>query len=99
MRYGDEVRPEKDYFEGLKAEKQQPKALALVKTLIKERTRPWSPKLAADPVQNRLLDIIAAKKKGRKRPAKAKAPPPTSGNVINIMDALRKSIKAEGKGK
>ena len=99
LRYGDEVRAEKDYFEGLKAEKQQPKALALVKTLIKERTRPWSPEMAADPVQDRLLDIIAAKKKGRKRPAKAKAPPPTSGNVINIMDALRKSIKAEGKGK
>lgn len=99
LRYGDEVRAEKDYFKSLKAEKQQPKALALVKTLIKERTRPWSPKLAADPVQDRLLDIIAAKKRGRKRPAKAKAPPPTSGNVINIMDALRKSIKAEGKGK
>nr|WP_314086411.1 Ku protein [uncultured Shinella sp.] len=99
LRYGDEVRAEKDYFEGLKTEKQQPKALALVKTLIKERTRPWSPEMAADPVQDRLLDIIAAKKKGRKRPAKTKAPPPTSGNVINIMDALRKSIKAEGKGK
>jgi len=99
LRYGDEVRAEKDYFEGLKTEKQQPKALALVKTLIKERTRPWSPEMAADPVQDRLLDIIAAKKKGHKRPAKAKAPPPTSGNVINIMDALRKSIKAEGKGK
>ena len=73
--------------------------LSLVKTLIKERTKDWNPKMADDPVQARLLDIIAAKKKGRKRPAKAKTPPPTAGNVINIMDALRKSIKAEGKGK
>ena len=99
LRYGDEVRDEKDYFAGLKDAKPESKALSLVKTLIKERTKDWDPKMADDPVQDRLLDIIAAKKKGRKRPAKAKAPPPTSGNVVNIMDALRKSIKAEGKGK
>ncbi|WP_313193326.1 Ku protein [Shinella zoogloeoides] len=99
LRYGDEVRDVKDYFAGLKDAKPESKALSLVKTLIKERTKDWDPKMADDPVQDRLLDIIAAKKKGRKRPAKAKAPPPTSGNVVNIMDALRKSIKAEGKGK
>ena len=99
LRYGDEVREEKEYFAGLKEAKPDAKALTLVKTLIKERTKPWNPKMADDPVQSRLLEIIAAKKKGRKRPAKAKTPPPTSGNVINIMDALRKSIKAEGKGK
>lgn len=99
LRYGDEVRGQEDYFAGLKQAKPDSKALALVKTLIGERTRTWDPKMADDPVQDRLLDIIAAKKKGRKRPAKAKAPPPTAGNVINIMDALRKSIKAESKGK
>ena len=99
LRYGDEVRDETDYFAGMKATKPNSKALSLVKTLIKERTKPWDPKMADDPVQDRLLDIIAAKKKGRKRPAKQKAPPPTSGNIINIMDALRKSIKAESKGK
>ncbi|WP_119256486.1 Ku protein [Shinella zoogloeoides] len=99
LRYGDEVRDEKDYFAGLKDAKPESKALSLVKTLIKERTKDWDPKMADDPVQERLLDIIAAKKKGRKRPAKAKVPAPTSGNVVNIMDALRKSIKAEGKGR
>lgn len=96
LRYGDEVREEKDYFAGLGDEKPEKRALALVRTLIEERTKDWDPKMADDPVQDRLLDIIAAKKKGRKRPAKAKAPPPSSGNVVNIMDALRRSIKAEG---
>lgn len=98
LRYGDEVRDEKDYFSGLDKEKPEAKALSLVKALIKERTKKWDPKMADDPVQDRLLDIIAAKKKGRKRPAKRKTPPPTAGNVVNIMDALRRSIKAE-KGK
>ena len=99
LRYGDEVRNEKDYFSGLGKAKPEARALSLVKALIKERTKKWDPKMADDPVQERLLDIIAAKKKGRKRPAKRKAPPPTAGNVVNIMDALRRSIKAEGKGK
>jgi len=99
LRYGDEVRNEKDYFSGLGKAKPEARALSLVKALIKERTKKWDPKMADDPVQDRLLDIIAAKKKGRKRPAKRKAPPPTAGNVVNIMDALRRSIKAEGKGK
>jgi DNA end-binding protein Ku len=99
LRYGDEVRDEKDYFNDVKETKPDSKALSLVKTLIQERTKAWDPKMADDPVQDRLLDIIAAKKKGRKRPAKPKSAPPTSGNVINIMDALRKSIKAEGKRK
>jgi DNA end-binding protein Ku len=55
--------------------------------------------MVSDPVQARLLDIIAEKKKGKKRPTRAKPeveePPPS--NVINIMDALRKSISSEGK--
>lgn len=99
LRYGDEVRSEEDYFADLKQVKPDSKALPLVKRLIEERTRKWVSKMADDPVQDRLLDIIAAKKKGRKRPAKAKALPPTAGNVINIMDALRRSIKAEVEGK
>jgi DNA end-binding protein Ku len=68
----------------------------LVSTLIDERTRQWDPGMTADPVQARLLEIIASKKKGKKRPAMAKAQaeqPPS--NVINIMDALRKSISSE----
>lgn len=93
LRYGDEVRDPKDYFQGGKA-KADPKLMALMKDLIDERTTAWSPKMVEDPVQDRLLSIIASKKKGRKAAPKAKAAPaPASGgNVVNIMDALRKSL-------
>ncbi|MBN9073020.1 MAG: Ku protein [Rhizobiales bacterium] len=98
LRYGDEVRDETEYFGKIGNGKVDGSLMKLVTKLIEERTTPWNPDMAADPVQARLLDIIAAKKKGRKRPAKAKpeteAPP---GNVISIMDALKKSIAAEGK--
>ena len=99
LRYGDEVRDRDDYFSDAGNDKPDGKMMTLVKTLIDERTKPWDPKLAGDPVQDRLLEIIAAKKKGRKRPPKARVEAPAPGNVINIMDALRKSIASEGKKK
>lgn len=53
--------------------------------------------MVADPVQERLLEIIAAKKKALK-PQKAQgktAPSSSPSNVVSIMDALRKSVAAE----
>jgi DNA end-binding protein Ku len=98
LRYGDEVRDRDTYFGDIKNGKADSQLMTLVKTLIDERTKPWDPKMVDDPVQDRLLEIIAAKKKGKKRPAAAKAAEPEpSSNVINIMDALRKSIASEGK--
>ena len=77
--------------------------MPLVQQLIKKQTRHWDSKLVADPVQNKLLEIIEAKRKKTKRPTKAKTSELTAtpNNVINIMDALRKSVDAEnrpGKG-
>jgi DNA end-binding protein Ku len=95
LRYGDEVRDEEDYFGDLAESKPEAALMKLVKQLISERKRPWSPEMVNDPVQERLLDIIAAKKKGRKRPPKAKSGPTFEGNVISIMDALKKSIATE----
>ncbi len=100
LRYGDEVRAEEDYFGNVSGGKVDAGLMKLVTTLIEERTTAWNPEMVGDPVQAKLLEIIAAKKKGRKRPAKAKAEtaaPPS--NVINIMDALKKSIASEGKGR
>ncbi|MDQ0393872.1 non-homologous end joining protein Ku [Labrys monachus] len=98
LRYGDEVRNPRDYFATIGSQKAEPKLTTLVKSLIDERTRRWEPTMVSDPVQDRLLEIIAAKKKGRKRPARAKAAQPDAPtNVINIMDALRRSLSAESK--
>jgi DNA end-binding protein Ku len=100
LRYGDEVRDAEPYFEGIKKEKPDPKLMSLVTKVIEERTRPWGPELVKDPIQDELLKIIADKKKGKKvgRPEPAEAPAPPS-NVINIMDALKKSIAADKKTK
>lgn len=97
LRYGDEVREAGDYFDKIKADKPEAKLMTLVRKLIDERRTHWDARMVDDPVQARLLDIIAAKKKGRKKPVRPRAPRvETPDNVIDIMTALKKSIQAEG---
>lgn len=73
--------------------------MPLIQQFIKKKTRHWDSKLVSDPVQDKLLEIIEAKRKKTKRPAKARGAEPkaTPNNVINIMDALRKSVEAENR--
>jgi DNA end-binding protein Ku len=101
LRYGDEVRDENTYFAGIGDETADSDMMPLVQQLIKKQTQHWDPKMVIDPVQDRLLDIIAEKKKALKKPSKTKAKAPASApapsNVINIMDALKKSVAAENR--
>jgi len=55
-----------------------------------------------DPVQDKLKDLIESRRKKRKskpgsRKQKASPAPEAAGNVISIMDALRKSLDDKGK--
>jgi DNA end-binding protein Ku len=99
LRYGDEVRDPETYFGKIGGGKSDPKLMTLLKKIIDGRTQPWTPKMVDDPVQDRLLDIIASKKTGRKPATTTQPAPETTGNVINIRDALRKSITSEGKSR
>ncbi|MGJ7043391.1 non-homologous end joining protein Ku [Shinella sp. BE166] len=59
--------------------------------------------MVSDPIQESLLKLIADKKKARK-PSKAKSSKPTKdddekSNVVNIMDALKKSVAKELKSR
>jgi DNA end-binding protein Ku len=96
LRYGDEVRPEESYFDDI-ADAADPELVPLVQQLIKKKTGKWSPNMVSDPIQESLLKLIEEKKKTLpKKAAKGKktAPEPAS-NVVNIMDALKKSVEAE----
>lgn len=103
LRFGDEVRPESDYFAGIDT-KSDAKGVSAVETVIKRRLKDWSPNMVSDPIQESLLKLIAAKKKAKK-PAKAKSSRATKSdddgrsNVVNIMDALKKSVAKELKNR
>ena len=97
LRYGDEVRDADDYFSSIGAEKPKQDAAGLVRKLIDARTADWDPKMVGDPVQDRLLELIEARRKGKRRKGKAapREADSSGDNVINIMDALRKSLAKE----
>lgn len=100
LRFGDEVRDEQDYFGDIERQSTEPTLMTLMEKLIDKQKKPWNPSMVTDPIQQKLLGIIASKKKGRKRPAKVKMEEEAApSNVINIMDALRKSISQETRTK
>ncbi|MDF0663654.1 Ku protein [Rhizobium redzepovicii] len=101
LRFGDEVRPEEAYFEDIEDEA-DPDLVPLVQKLIKQKTKRWSPDMVSDPIQESLLALIEEKKKAlkpQKKSAKTKQAAAPASNVINIMDALRKSVANELKSK
>ncbi|MEX2692079.1 non-homologous end joining protein Ku [Rhizobium mongolense] len=101
LRFGDEVRPEDAYFEDID-EKADPDLVPLVQQLIKQKTARWSPNMVSDPIQDALLKLIEEKKKllKPKKAAKGKKEEATpASNVVNIMEALRKSVEADLKNR
>lgn len=100
LRYGDEVRDPAPYFSGIRALKPDGKLVSLVEKLIDERLANWDPKMVRDPVQSQLLEIIANKKKGTRRKARGRrAEPAQADNVIDITEALRRSLSQEKRRK
>jgi DNA end-binding protein Ku len=94
LRYKDELRPPE-----VEAAKADARMVGLLAKLIDARTESWSPELVSDPVQEKLETIIA-RKKPRRAPAGSKreaAAEPTGGNVVSIMDALKRSLAADRK--
>ena len=91
LRYGAEVRPETEYFAGLP---DKAAADAKLDQAIGKKLANWSEDWVEDPLQDALLELIASKKKSKKR-STAKAKPKEAGesNVVNLADALRRSLQ------
>ncbi len=104
LRFGDEVRPEDDYFQNIQ-KAADPETVTAITKMIEPRMDEWSPAMVSDPIQESLLKLIASKKKTLRtsRKPKAKNSEAVAGNkpsnVINIMDALKKSVEADLKGR
>ncbi len=96
LRYSEEVRNPVTYFSSIAHHDIDHSLMSMMSKIIEERTRPWDREMVHDPVQTELLEVISSKQKQRKRPAATRKEPQTTGaNIINIMDALRKSIHSE----
>lgn len=99
LRFGDEVRDPSGLFDKAEGADPDPAMLDMIGKLIEARTGDWRPEIVHDPVQDRLRDLIEARKKAKPAPKKGKdTPPPRAGNVISLMEALKKSVQDKPPG-
>ena len=97
LRYPYEVRNEKEYFDDIPSEKVTKDMLDLAAHIVKTKAGHFNPKKFEDHYESALVELLRAKQAGAiVQPRKEEAQPQ---RVINLMDALRKSIGAETKKK
>jgi len=94
LRYNYEVRKASQFFADIHDVELNKDQLALAEQLIGNKTAPFKPELFKDRYQQGLQEIINAKLKHRKPDLGEDIKPPS--NVVNIMDALRKSLEQTG---
>jgi DNA end-binding protein Ku len=95
LRYPYEVRNEKEYFDGVTDEKIPKDMLDLAIHIVETKTGHFKPAQFKDDYEEALKDLLRKKQKGEKIERPKEREP---SNVINLIDALRQSVKAGGKG-
>src|ERR1700761_8819310 len=93
LRYPYEVRGEKEYFDDIQDVKVTKDMLDLAKHIVEKKSGSFEPDRFEDRYESALVDLINQKRNGLPT---AKAAPKTGGNVINLMDALKRSLASEG---
>jgi DNA end-binding protein Ku len=95
LRYPYEVRKEMDFFDVIEDEKVPKDMLDLAIHIVDTKRGKFQPSRFEDRYEGALKDLLRKKQKGEKIEApKERAP----SNVVNLMDALRQSVKAERGG-
>ncbi len=93
LRFSHEVRGQEEYFSRIPEMKLPAEIVKLAQHIIATKSADFDPTMLEDHYRNTLVRIL------RKKQAKMPAPPepvaPSRENVVNLMDALRRSIAAE----
>jgi DNA end-binding protein Ku len=93
LRYEDEIKDSDPFFGDIDAGAVDKDQLSLAKELIKRKTASFKPGKFHDHYREALQELINSKLEGRKPRDVLEEPAPS--NVINLMDALRKSLKED----
>jgi len=92
LRYKNEVRNEHDYFDDVPDIKVPADMLKLATQILESKKGHFDPGKFEDRYETALTELIKAKRAGKAPPVMAEARP---SNVINLMDALRRSARGE----
>lgn len=91
MRYQEELRDPAEYFRDIKKVAVNADSLELAESLIKKKTAKFDPGKFKDEYEMALKELVEAKVNHAPIP-KEETHAPKRGNVVNLMDALRKSV-------
>jgi DNA end-binding protein Ku len=94
LRTEDEVRDPATVFDDIPDRKADPKMVDIAAKIIEQQEGPFDPSQFTDRYEEALRALIAEKEKGGKRTVAAE--PAQDDNVVDLMDALRKSLGAKG---
>ena len=90
LRYKTDVRNEKNYFDEIEDIKVSADMLKLAVQILESKKGHFDPSKFEDRYENALMQMIEAKRAGKKPPVISEERP---SNVINLMDALRRSAR------
>jgi len=91
MRYQEELRSPAEYFKDIKKIAVNQESLDLAMELIKRKAAPFNPSEFKDGYEAAVRQLVEAKVQNLPAPAE-EASLPSRGQVVNLMDALRKSV-------
>jgi len=94
LRYSDEVQKPDAYYAEVPDSKPDQELLSLAEELIARKTKPFDPKAFSDPYEAALRELIDAKVENR--PLQSIDEPQIGAKVIDLMEALKKSIGGKG---
>lgn len=96
--FADEVRDPEDLLDDLPAaRKGNSREMKAAVNLIEQLTTPWKPEKYEDTYRERLLGIVKDKAKGRE--ISLEEVEPEESNVVDLMDALRRSVEEAKSGR
>jgi len=95
LRYPYEIRDENEYFDDIQDVKVTKEMLDLAKHIVETKSGDFEPEKFEDRYESALVELLNNKRKGE--PLRTAAKPRDTGNVVNLMDALRKSLSDVGK--
>jgi DNA end-binding protein Ku len=95
LRYKNEVRDQDNYFDEIPNVKVAADMLKLATHILETKKGKFDPDKFEDRYEDALKALIKAKREGKEPPTLAE---PKPSNVINLMDALRRSARSESAG-
>ncbi len=93
LRYSDEVRQASSYFDEIQKVDVEPDQLDLAAKLIEMKTAPLDLSKFSDSYEDAVRELVEAKLHDKPLPKETKAA--AQGNIIDLMDALKKSLAGD----